>query len=129
MDTQLYYRPGNQETAEYIERSLGRRSQYAHSQTIREGDHTSRGLYEQPIPLMTAGEISQLKDEDVVGFHRNLPPMRLTRMDWRRHSLLATRQKMSPPELNTLPAIPDIDLRYPDTHTEERLFDPDSAFN
>src|SRR5512132_4543534 len=37
METQLYYRPSNHETAEYLERCLGRTSEFAHSQTVRDG--------------------------------------------------------------------------------------------
>jgi type IV secretory pathway TraG/TraD family ATPase VirD4 len=47
MDTQLFYRPGSQETAEYLERSLGRTSEYAHSHTEREGAQISQGHSEQ----------------------------------------------------------------------------------
>jgi type IV secretion system protein VirD4 len=35
MESQLYYRPSNQETADYLEHCLGRKSDYAHSQTLR----------------------------------------------------------------------------------------------
>src|SRR5512132_1891720 len=40
----LYYRPSNHETAEYLERCLGKISQFAHSQSVRDGTHTSQGL-------------------------------------------------------------------------------------
>ena len=42
MESQIYYRPSNHETAEYLERCLGRTSQFAHSQTVRDGTHTSQ---------------------------------------------------------------------------------------
>jgi type IV secretion system protein VirD4 len=54
-ETQIYYRPYNQETADYLEHCLGRKSDYAHSQTLREGAETSEGRSEQGIPLLTAG--------------------------------------------------------------------------
>jgi type IV secretion system protein VirD4 len=47
METQIYYRPGSQETAEYLERCLGRISEYAHSHTEREGAKFSQGHSEQ----------------------------------------------------------------------------------
>ena len=59
MDTRLFYRPNDQETAEYLERCLGRKSDYAHSQTLREGEETSEGRMEQGIPLLTAQEIKR----------------------------------------------------------------------
>ncbi len=88
METQIYYRPANQETAEYLERCLGKKSDYAKSQTSREGMETSQGRSEQGIPLMTAWEIKQLKDEEIIGFHRLLPPFKAKRMDWRQSELL-----------------------------------------
>ncbi len=65
-DTQIYYRPNDLETAEYIEKRLGRKSDYATSRHLREGTETSQGKSEQGVPLMTAWEIMQLKDEDII---------------------------------------------------------------
>jgi type IV secretory pathway TraG/TraD family ATPase VirD4 len=84
MESQIYYRPANQETADYLEHSLGRRSQYARSETEREGMKVSQGLSEQAVPLLTAQEIKRMKDEDIIGFHRRLYPFQAKRMDWRR---------------------------------------------
>jgi type IV secretory pathway TraG/TraD family ATPase VirD4 len=70
MDSQIYYRPNDQDTADYLAHCLGRKSDYAHSQTILEGEETSEGRMEQGIPLMTAQEIKQLADEDIITFHR-----------------------------------------------------------
>jgi type IV secretion system protein VirD4 len=103
METQIYYRPANQETAEYLERCLGQRSGYAKSQTMREGTETSEGRSEQGIPLMTAWEIKQLEDEEIIGFHRKLPPFKAKRMDWRNSKLLRQRQQIPAPELLPLP--------------------------
>jgi type IV secretory pathway TraG/TraD family ATPase VirD4 len=60
-DTQLFYRPQDQATAEYIERCLGRQSGFAHSHTMREGTQTSQGLSEQGIPTLTAWEITNTR--------------------------------------------------------------------
>jgi hypothetical protein len=49
----------------------------------------------------------QLGDEDIIGFHRHLPPLKLKRMDWRRFPILAQRQAMPPPPLSTLPQLED----------------------
>jgi type IV secretion system protein VirD4 len=105
METQLYYRPANQETAAYLERCLGRKSDYAQSMTIREGEQTSEGRMEQGIPLMTAQEIKQMRDEQIIGFHRQLPPFLAMWMDWRRFPVLRERQAMPPPELSPLPEL------------------------
>jgi type IV secretion system protein VirD4 len=105
MESQIYYRPTDQETADYLEHCLGRRSDYAHSQTLREGTATSQGLAEQGIPLMTAQDIKQMTDEDIIGFHRLLPPFTAKRMDWRRFPVLTERQAIPPPELSALPEL------------------------
>ena len=82
-DTQVFYRPSDLETAEFLQRCLGRRSGYAHSESVGEGAHTSEGLSEQAVPLMTAQAIKQMGDEDIIGFHRGTAPFRAKRMDWR----------------------------------------------
>jgi type IV secretory pathway TraG/TraD family ATPase VirD4 len=105
VENQLYYRPANQETAEYLERCLGRKSGYAQSQTSHEGSTASEGLSEQSVPLLTAQEIKQLGDEDVIGFHRRLPPFQTKRMDWRRFEELAKRRQMPAPQLHALPQL------------------------
>jgi type IV secretion system protein VirD4 len=105
METQLFYRPSNQETADYLAHCLGRKSDFAHSQTIREGEETSQGLAEQGIPLLTSQEIKQLADADIIGFHRQLPPFLATRMDWRRFPILRERHSIPPPELSPLPEL------------------------
>jgi type IV secretion system protein VirD4 len=126
METQIYYRPSNHETASYLERALGRRSEYAHSETQREGTTVSQGLSEQAIPLLTAGEIKMMRDEDIIGFHRRLPPFQAKRMDWRRFPLLRQRHDISPPVLHDLPRLQTTALR------QERLsttyINPDMVF-
>lgn len=57
------------------------------------------------MPLLTAQEIKQLADEDILGFHRRLPPFRARRMDWRRFPLLVQRRRLPPPALPALPAL------------------------
>jgi type IV secretion system protein VirD4 len=108
MESQIFYRPANQQTADYLEHCLGRRSDFAHSETLREGTATSEGRTEQGIPLMTAQDIKQLKDEDIIGFHRLLPPFRAKRMDWRNFPDLVQQQAIPPPQLATLPLIDEM---------------------
>ncbi len=73
MESQIYYRPTDLATAEYLEHRMGRKSGYARSQTLREGAESSHGQSEQGVPLMTAQEVMQMKDEQVIAFHRRLP--------------------------------------------------------
>ena len=88
-----------------VERSLGTRSDYAQSYAVREGTKESQALSEQGVPLMTAQEIKQLRDEEIIGFHRRLPAFKAKRMDWRQHSLLVHRRRIPPPQLSALPQI------------------------
>jgi hypothetical protein len=56
---------------------------------------------------MTAQEIKQLADEEIIGFHRLLPPFRAKRMDWRQYPILVQRRAIHPPQLATLPKLHD----------------------
>ena len=117
MEHQLYYPPADLATAKYIEDGLGAHSAYARSTTSKEGLETSEGLSERPIPLLTAQEIRQLKDAELIGFHRRLPPFRINRMDWRSHRLLRDRRSIPSPKLPKLPQIADIPMKKPQTQT------------
>jgi len=108
METQLYYRPSGQKTADYLEHALGRKSGYARSQTIKDGDETSQGKSEQGIPLMTAQAIKQMEDEQIIGFHRRLPPFKMRRVDWRHHTDFIQKRQISPPKLSALPQLADM---------------------
>jgi type IV secretory pathway TraG/TraD family ATPase VirD4 len=98
-------------TAKYLEIELGRKSEYSHSHSTREGGHETQGMAEQGVPLMTANEIKQMEDFDVIVFHHNLPPCRARRMNWLEHPILRDRQAKSPPKLSPLPALTPIELR------------------
>jgi type IV secretory pathway TraG/TraD family ATPase VirD4 len=126
METQIYYRPSDLATAEYLERRSGRQSAYAHSQTLKEGEETSQGLSEQGVPLMTAQEIMQMKDEEIICFHRRLPPFKMKRMDWRNHPLLQQRRNILSPPLQMLPQIADIPVSPGNIQTD-RFADPDEV--
>ena len=121
MDTQLYYPPTDLTTAKHLEDSLGSQSAYARSTTSREGTETSTGETERPIPLLTAQEIKQLKDEDIIGFHRRLPPFRITRCDWRRNDLLQRKRSIPPPTLPELTPIADIPIATSEDYSLDDL--------
>jgi type IV secretion system protein VirD4 len=112
-ESQLYYRQASQETAEYLQKSLGYKSGFAHSQTDHDGA-ISKGESEREIPLMSAQEIKQMTDEEIIGWHRGLPPFRAKRMDWRRFPLLVQRQAIPPPALSALPQLDErVDKAWP----------------
>jgi type IV secretion system protein VirD4 len=102
MDSQIYYRPCDQETAEYLQKCLGYQSGFAQSETTHEGTVSSSGKSEREIPLFTAQAIKQLEDEDIILFHRNLAPIKARRMDWRRLERLAERTRVTAPVLSQL---------------------------
>lgn len=110
MESQLYYRPTDIATAKYVEERCGRRSAYAHHTNAQQGGHASEGRSEQGIPLLSAYDFQRYNDDEVIGFHRELPPFKLHRMDWRQHPMLQKRRSVPPPQLPTLPLIDDIPL-------------------
>jgi len=124
METQIYYRPSDLDTAEHLERCLGRQSAFAHSQTLRVGEETSQGLTEQGIPLLTVQDIRQMKDEDIIGFHRHLPPIRMQRIDWRHNATLQLRRSIPAPELPILPPVSDI----PEQQEGSRTIQPQADY-
>jgi type IV secretion system protein VirD4 len=126
MDTQIFYRQ-RRTTAKYLEEELGRRSAYSRSQSRREGGYETQGISEQGVPLMTANQIKQMGDEDIILFHHNLPPFLAQRMSWLKHPILRRRHSMRPPELSELPPLTPIELRSPLTPGDEddELLNPD----
>ncbi|HYU73443.1 MAG TPA: type IV secretory system conjugative DNA transfer family protein [Ktedonobacteraceae bacterium] len=124
METQIYYRPTDLATAQYLEQRLGRTSAFARSETMRDGEQTSEGHTEQAIPLLSSQDIAQLTDTEIIGFHRNLPPLRMSRMDWRNHPLLTQRQHLPAPPLANLPQLSEQAYRSTDIPSHD-LIDPD----
>jgi type IV secretion system protein VirD4 len=126
METQLYYGQSGLDTSEYIEKRIGRKSEYAHSKTMHGTEETVEGESEQGVPLMTVQDITQLSETEIIGIHRNLKPFRARRMDWRDYPHLAARTKLLPPELRQLPPAPDIPpLR---AREEPAFFDIDEGY-
>jgi type IV secretion system protein VirD4 len=125
MDTQIFYRQ-RRATAKYLEIELGRKSEYSHSRSQREGGHETQGMSEQGVPLMTANEIKQMEDFDVIVFHHNLPPFRARRMNWMEHQVLRDRQAMRPPALSGLPPLTPVELHSSSTpNADDELMNPD----
>ncbi len=110
MESQLYYRPSDVATARYVEERCGRQSAYAHHSTEQHGGQASEGRSEQAIPLLSAQELLRYQDHEVIGFHRELPPFKLARMDWRQHPLLQKRRSVPAPKLPTLAALADLPM-------------------
>ncbi len=125
MESQLYYRPIDLAPAQHLEVKLGKQSAYAHSETSREGTEVQEGLSEQPIPLLTAQDIMQLRDEEIICFHRRLPPFKIRRMDWRTHKTLKHRRNIPSPQLLPLPKLPDLPTQESTFRFPHGYIDPD----
>ena len=98
MDTQLFYRPSDHDTAKQLEEYLGYKSGFATSHS--ENDHgSSKGESEQRIPLMTAHEIKLMPEDEVLGFRSGMRPFKIKRMDYRRFPELVKRAKMQSPKV------------------------------
>jgi type IV secretory pathway TraG/TraD family ATPase VirD4 len=76
---------------------------------------------------MTANQIKQMGDEDIILFHHNLPPFLAQRMSWLRRPILRQRHTMRPPELSELPPLTPLELRSPLTpgNEDDELLNPD----
>jgi len=105
MDSKIFYRQADEETAGYIERSLSRRSDYGRSQTLHDGHVVSEGRSEQAVSLLTARDISELDPDEILAFHSNRKPIRAKRMDWRAFPILTQRRAIPPPPLSALPPL------------------------
>jgi type IV secretion system protein VirD4 len=121
METQLYYGQSGLDTSEYIEKRMGRKSEYARSKTTHGSEETAEGESEQAVPLMTVQDITELSEIQIIGIHRNLKPFRAQRMDWRDYPHLLARTKIPPPELSALPPVSEISA----LPTETAVFDLD----
>ena len=138
-DTIIFFRPNDDQTAYRIERWLGRKSGMARSHHERQGHDPSKGESEQAVPLMTAQDIMQMKDTEIIVRHRNLPPILTARMDWRDFPELVSRRRVSPVTVEpiaNLTRLPEFNENYdqPDRDGEQeqeqqQAFEPVSYEN
>ena len=128
MEQQLYYRSNDLSTAHYLEERCGNKSGFAKSTTERGGEIKSEGSAERPIPLITAQEIMQFKDDDVLGFHRRLPPFRMKRFVWWHHAQLRKRHSIPAPLLPVLSPLQDLTDRAIETAQPYLYIDPDYPY-
>jgi type IV secretion system protein VirD4 len=117
LDSQLFYRPSELATAEFLEQRLGQVSAYARSYTrARDGSRESKARSERPVPLLVAQEVLQLPAHQVIAFHRDLPPALLDRANWLQQPALRARHGLPVPavvELPPAPRLPDLDQPPP----------------
>ena len=113
MLSKVFYWQSDTETAKDIAISLGHRSEFSRSHTLRHGEESSESLSEQAVPLLTARDINELDEDEIIAFFKNLKPIRAKRMDWRSFPILKKRRAISPPLLKPLPKL---DYPYSDTY-------------
>src|SRR3954451_25101652 len=103
METQLFTHQSGLETSEYVERRLGRTSDFAHSTSVHD-DQTTESESEQAVSLLSPQEVAELSETEILCVHRNLKPFRARRMDWREYEELKQLTTIPPPPLQALPA-------------------------
>jgi type IV secretion system protein VirD4 len=102
MDAKLFYRQSDFETARDIAESLGYRSAFARSQTLRDGQTPSEGLSEQGVHVLTPQDINELDPGNVIARFSNRKSIWLKRMDWRAFPTLKKRRAIPPPPVSPL---------------------------
>jgi type IV secretory pathway TraG/TraD family ATPase VirD4 len=105
MLSKVFYWQSDTETAKDIAASLGYRSEFSHSQTLRNGEEASQSLSEQAVPLLTARDINELDQDEIIAFFSNRKPIRAKRMDWRAFPILKKRRAITSPILKPLPRV------------------------
>jgi type IV secretion system protein VirD4 len=110
MDAKVLYRQNDFDTAREIAESLGYRSGFAHSHTLRDGQAASEGLSEQAVYVLTPRDIKELDRKQVIVLFSNRKPMWLLRMDWQEHPILKKRRAIPPPPVKQLPPLAPFDL-------------------
>ena len=102
MKTKIFYQQDGEETLDYLVKRLGRKSVFAHSKTKHGSSETAQGEMEQAVSLLTAQEISELDETQIIGFHHNLKPFLAKRMDWRDYPHLSKLRNIKPPPVAPL---------------------------
>jgi type IV secretory pathway TraG/TraD family ATPase VirD4 len=110
MDIKLFYRQADYKTARDIAESLGYRSAFARSHTLRDGQAATEGLSEQAVHVLTPRDINELAPDQVIALYSNRKPIWLKRMDWQEYPTLKKRRAIPPPPVEPLPPLASPDL-------------------
>jgi type IV secretory pathway TraG/TraD family ATPase VirD4 len=119
MDAKVFYRQNAFKTARDIAESVGYRSGFARSQTLRDGQAATEGLSEQAVYVFTPRDIMELDSENVIVLFSNRKPMWLTRMDWQSHPILRKRRAIPPPPVKPLPPLQEYRTERREKHEQE----------
>jgi type IV secretion system protein VirD4 len=108
MGAKVFYQQDDPDTAKHISETLGYRSGYSHSETLRDGEIASQGRSETAVAVFTSRESMEQGLDDVLFTYKNLKPGRGKRIEPWRSPLLEKRRAMPPPPVKELPPVPDI---------------------
>src|SRR5437763_1244771 len=127
MGAKVFYQQDDPDTAKHLSETLGYRSGYSHSETLRDGEIASQGRSETAVAVLSSREAMEQNLDDVIFTYKNLKPGRGKRMEPWRSPLLAKRRPIPPPPLRQLP--PDPDIVFPSASSKGNGFrfplDPD----
>jgi len=128
MSAKLFYQQDDPATAKHISETIGYRSGYSHSETIRDGQVASEGRAETAVSVITQREIMELNPTDIIFLYKNCKPGRGKRFAHWDVPMLRKRASMHPPPVKALPPVAEIALtEAPPLLTEEiHLDDPES---
>jgi type IV secretion system protein VirD4 len=115
MGAKVFFRQDDPVTAKHISETLGYRSGYSHSETLRDGEVSSEGRSETAIAVLTQREIMELDYTDVIFLFTNFKPGQGKRMEYWRFPLLAKRSAIPPPPVRELAPV-DIPLPSASSH-------------
>jgi type IV secretion system protein VirD4 len=108
MGAKVFYQQDDPDTAKHLSETLGYRSGYSHSETLRDGEIASQGRSETAVAVFTQREAMEQGLDDVIFLYKNLKPGRGKRMEPWRYPLLEKRRGIPPPPVRPLPPVPDI---------------------
>ena len=128
MSAKLFYQQDDPETAKHISETIGYRSGYSHSETLREGHVASEGRAETAVSVITQREIMELAPTDILFLYKNCKPGRGKRFAHWDFPTLRKRASMNPPPVKALPPVAEIALHEapPLAPEEIHLDDPET---
>jgi type IV secretory pathway TraG/TraD family ATPase VirD4 len=110
MSAKVFYRQDDPQTAKHISETLGYRSGFSRSETLRDGEVSSEGRSETAVAVFTPREIMELGARDIIFLFANFKPGLGIRFEWWDSLVLKKRRNIPPPPLTELPPVPDITL-------------------
>ena len=108
MGAKVFYQQDDPDTAKHISETLGYRSGYSHSETLRDGEIASQGRSETAVAVLSSREAMEQNLDDVIFTYKNLKPGRGKRIEPWRYPLLEKRRAIPAPPVRQLPPVPAI---------------------